>query len=284
MTGRLTMPWGARFRAVGIGVLAALLTCWIVLSVFAISRQGTWPDEAGYILKSLWYVSGAVKPYSAEDATWYQPLIFYVLGTWQWIFGHTIVPARLISVLITAVNIALLVGLLVRIGCSVWPIAFAVIVFALTEDSFFYFSSAAPYALAVGLQLVAFHLLFAMKQRASLALAVALGAVLTACYLLRINLILFIALALAVAWVRAGKDRWLVYLCSAAIFIVTWSLLALIWGRPFIYVSLWIPGVTDWLVGAGVLPRLYPHIFVLSHSQMALALLPPTTAQMLAEA
>jgi len=87
----------SRFRATGIGVLAAILAGWIVLSVFAVTRQGTWTDEAGYIIKSRWFVSGAVKPYTAEDATWYQPLIFYALGAWQRIFGHGIVSSRALS-------------------------------------------------------------------------------------------------------------------------------------------------------------------------------------------
>src|ERR1700736_1067344 len=153
----------SRFRATGIGVLAAILTGWIVLSVFAVMRQGTWADEAGYIIKSWWYVSGAVKPYTAEDATWYQPLIFYALGAWQWIFGHDIVVSRLLSVLITAVNIALLAHLLHRLGCTVWPIAFAIVVFVLSEDGIFYFSSATPYTYVVCLQLIALHLLLEMR-------------------------------------------------------------------------------------------------------------------------
>ncbi len=52
-------------------------------------------DETNYILKSWWYVTGTVKPYSAEDSTWYQPLIFYVVGVWQLIAGHGIVAARI---------------------------------------------------------------------------------------------------------------------------------------------------------------------------------------------
>jgi hypothetical protein len=258
----------SRFRATGIGVLAAILTGWIVLSVFAVMRQGTWADEAGYIIKSWWYVSGAVKPYTAEDATWYQPLIFYALGAWQWIFGHGIVSSRALSLVITAVNIGLLAGLLRRLGCTVWPIAFAIVVFALTEDSIFYFDSATPYAYAVCLQLAALHLLVGMKKSASFAVAMTFGAVLTAAYLLRINLIAFIALSLAIVWARAGRDRWRVYFCSAAIFLATWSVLALVWGRPFIYISLWIPLVTDGLVQAGILPKLYPNIFTFSHQNV----------------
>jgi hypothetical protein len=257
-----------RFRATGIGVLAVILTGWIVLSVFAVTRQGTWADEAGYIIKSWWYVSGAVKPYTAEDATWYQPLIFYALGAWQWIFGHGVVSSRALSLVITAVNIGLLAGLLRRLGCTVWPIAFAIVVFALTEDSIFYFDSATPYAYAVCLQLAALHLLLGMKKSASFAVAMAFGAILTAAYLLRINLIAFIALSLAIVWVRAGQDRWRVYFCSAVIFLAAWSVLALVWGRPFIYITLWIPLVTDGLVQAGILPKLYPNVFTFSHQNV----------------
>lgn len=272
----------SRFRAAGIGVLAAILAGWLVLSVFAVMRQGTWADEAGYILKSWWYVSGAVKPYSAEDATWYQPLIFYALGAWQWIFGHDIVSSRAFSLAIDAVNIALLAGLLRRLGCTVWPIAFAIAVYALTEDSIFYFDSATPYAYAVCLQLAALHLLLGMKKSASFAFALAFGAVLTAAYLLRINLIAFIALSLAIVWVRAGRDRWRVYFCSAAIFLATWSVLALVWGPRFIYITLWVPLVTDWLVHAGILPKLYPNVFGLSHQAVIIA--PVTLRDMLASA
>lgn len=249
-----------RFRAAGVAFLSAALAGWLALSIVAVTRQGTWTDEANYILKSWWYVTGTVKPYSAEDSTWYQPLIFYAVGAWQLIAGHDIVASRSLTLLITAGNIALLAWLLRRLGCGVWPITVAIVIFALTEDSIFYFNSVTPFALAILLQLAALHLLLSMNERASLRLALALGAVLTAAYLLRINLVLFIALALAIAWVRAGKDRWRVYLCAAAIMAITWSLLALIWGRRFIYISMWLPGVTDALVHAGLLPDFYPNM------------------------
>jgi hypothetical protein len=261
-----------RFHAAGIALLVAALLGWFALSAVAVMRQGTWGDEVNYLLKSWWYVSGTVKPYSAEDATLYQPLMFYTVGAWQRIVGHGLVASRWLTVLITGGNIALLAWLLRRLGCGVWPIAVAIVVFALTEDSIFYFSSVSPYALAIGLQLAALHLLLSMNGKASLRLALALGGILTAAYLLRINLIFFIALALAVVWVRAGKDRWLVYVCSAAIVAVTWSLLALLWGHRFIYISLWLPGVTDWLAHAGVIPDFYPNtpafssrVFVIEH-------------------
>ena len=251
-----------RFHAFGVALLVAALVGWFVLSVVAVMRQGTWADEVGYVIKSWWYVNGTVKPYSAEDATWYQPLLFYTIGAWQRIVGHDLVASRWLTMLITGGNIALLAWLLRRFGCGAWPISAAIVIFALTEDSIFYFSSVSPYALAIFLQLAALHLLLSMNGKASLKLALAAGAVLTAAYLLRINLIVFIALALAIVWVRAGKDRWRVYACSAAIVAVTWSLLALLWGHRFIYISMWLPVVTDWLVHAGVLPDFYPNLRV----------------------
>ncbi|HTB04918.1 MAG TPA: hypothetical protein VK804_30975 [Bradyrhizobium sp.] len=272
-----------RFSRAGAGVLLAVLVCWIALSITAVLRQGTWGDETDYIIKSWWYVSGAVRPYTAEDATWYQPLFFYALGAWQWIFGHGVVSARTFSLVMTGINIGLLASLLQRLGCSVWPIAFAIVVFALNEDSIFYFNSATPYAVFICLQLVALHLLLQMKKSASFAVATAFGAVLTMAYLLRINSVAFIALSLGIVWLRAGRDRRRVYFCSAAILVLTWSLMALLWGHRFVYVTLWVPGVTDWLIQAGVLPSLYPHALRLSH-QMLGVISHPTLQDLLAYA
>lgn len=272
-----------RFSTAGVGVLLAVLACWIALSIRAVLWQGTWADETDYIVKSWWYVSGAVKPYTAEDATWYQPLFFYALGAWQWIFGHGVVTARSFSLVVTGINIVLLATLLRRLGCTVWPITFAIVAFALSEDSIFYFNSATQFAPFICLQLIALHLLLQMKKNAGFAVAIALGAVLTMAYLLRINSVAFIALSLGIVWVRAGRDRWRVYFCSAAIFVLTWSLLALLWGRQFAYVTLWLPGVTDWLIQAGVLPNLYPHAMRLSH-QMTGVIVHPTLQDLLAYA
>ncbi|MGY8685027.1 hypothetical protein Q2941_45885, partial [Bradyrhizobium sp. UFLA05-153] len=168
---------------------------------------------------------------------------------------------RVLSLLVTAANVALLAAFLRRLGCTAWPIAVAVILYALTEDGIFYFNSASPYTYAVFLQLTSLHLMLAMERRASYPLAIGLAVVLTMTYLLRINLVSFIALSLAIVWVRAGRDRWRVYVVTAAIFLVTWGALAWLWGSRFVYVSLWVPLVTDFLVNIGLLPRLFPNAF-----------------------
>lgn len=263
-----TSPGDRRFQAAGLAALGCVVLLWLILSAIAVPRQGTWADETGYILKSWWYITGVVRPYSAEDATWYQPLIFYVIGIWQWIVGHDVAASRSISVLFTAINIGLLAELLRRLNCGVWPIVFAIVVFALTEDSIFYFSSATPFALSVCLQLIALHLMLSMRRSAGYAVVVALGVVLTMIYFVRINLVSFIAVSLAIVWVRAGRDRWRVYFVSAAAFVLTWSALAWVWGSRFIYVSLWFPNVTDWLFSTGVLPPLFPHALSLSRQTL----------------
>lgn len=269
-----------RFAASGVVVLAAVLVAWLVLSAIAVTRQGTWPDEAIYIIKAWRYVSGAVKPYSAADATWYQPLLFYWIGVWQWIAGHDIVTSRVLSLLVTAANLALLSAFLRRLGCTVWPIALAVILYALTEDGIFYFNSISPYTYAVFLQLVALHLMLSMERRANYPLAIGLGIVLTMVYLLRINLVSFIALSLAIVWVRAGRDRWRVYAVSAAIFLIVWGALAWLWGSRFVYVSLWVPMVTDFLVKIGLLPQLFPNASGFSHT-VTVELVPTPTLRAL---
>ena len=43
---------GRRFGSTSIGVMLALLACWMALSITAVRWQGTWADETGYIIKS----------------------------------------------------------------------------------------------------------------------------------------------------------------------------------------------------------------------------------------
>ena len=43
----------------------------------------TWAEEISTLIRSWWYVTGLVKPYTATDATWHMPLFFYQLGWWQ---------------------------------------------------------------------------------------------------------------------------------------------------------------------------------------------------------
>lgn len=247
------------FARVDIAFLGAILLAWAAWSFFSVTRQGTWLDETTYVIKSWWYITGVVTPYSAKDSTGYLPLHYYAVGMWQSLFGNDIVASRLWSTFLTAINIALIAFLLRRFGCSVWTIAIAIMVFALNEESMFYFSSVTPYALAVCLQLVCLHFLIDLDQRPGYRRIAGLALGLTLIYMLRPDLSIFIALALGTIIYRSGWAAVRVIAAVGVVFLAIWGICAAIWGARFIYVSTLLPGLSDGLMKMGLLLDLYPN-------------------------
>ncbi|MEP1577712.1 MAG: hypothetical protein ABJL33_15235 [Hyphomicrobiales bacterium] len=250
-----------------LAIISAVLvfTFWAMWTFFAVVNQGSWLDETNYFLKSWWYITGQVEPYSARDGTWYLPLYFYNLGLWQLLFGHDMFVVRLNSVALTLLNIFLLMILLRRFGVSALAYAPVLLVFAVNEQSMFYFSSATAYALAVTLQLIALNIAFSPSigngpVRDSLA-PLAFGLALTMLYFHRINLVPMIAVSICIIWVSAGKARWRYLFTFAALFILVWAILVSVWGKEFAYQSIRLPVLTNYLMEMGLVPDLYPNAF-----------------------
>src|SRR6185295_16867414 len=81
--------------------LAVLLTLHILSTGYTVLLARSHADEGHYLMKSYWYVTGAVQPYGPEDHVWYMPVTFYVFGPWQRLFGIGHVSARIGNALIT---------------------------------------------------------------------------------------------------------------------------------------------------------------------------------------
>lgn len=158
-----------------IATLIAVAAVWLVWTGFAVTTQGTWLDETNYIVRAWWYISGLEAPYGETDATRYVPLHFLALGFWQSLFGHGVITSRLWSVFLTGINICLLATLIRRLRGTWWAVAFAVLIFAFSEESTFYFSSATPYSLVVFLQLCAVSVVIDIERGRIWLRAIVLG-------------------------------------------------------------------------------------------------------------
>ena len=246
-------------RRYGTLFLGLVVLVWIACVAVAITHQGTWLDETTYVIKSWWYVSGKVEPYSPSDPTAYLPLHFFSLGAWQWLFGHDLIIARMWPVTLTAINIVLVTLLLRRLGAGVWAMGFASMLLVLSEESIFYFTSATPYATAVFLQMLTFHILVRVGERPTILQAISLAVTLTLVYLLRIDLFIFIALIFGTLIYRCGWRSLPVFAAAAVVCAATWTSLALLWGREFIHYSLALPGLSHALIKLGIIPDFYPY-------------------------
>ncbi len=242
-----------------IATLVAVVAAWLVWTSFAVVTQGTWLDETNYIVRAWWYISGLEVPYGETDAVRYVPLHFLTLGFWQSLFGHDVITSRLWSVFLTGFNICLLIALIRRLGGMWWAAAFAVLIFAFSEESTFYFSSATPYALVVFLQLGALNIVIDTESGRLWLRSVMLGILLTALYLTRVEMAPFIALILGTVLVRVGRPALPAIATIGAIFLSTYGALAVHWGRKFIFASMYLPAMSEVLIRVGVLPDTFPN-------------------------
>src|SRR6516165_5047844 len=71
--------------------------------------------ETPYLIKSWWYVTGTVTPYTTTDSTWTTPLYFYVLGWWQALMGAGAAPARALSIGLGLLNSGFLFAIVRRL-------------------------------------------------------------------------------------------------------------------------------------------------------------------------
>lgn len=253
---KATPPEGLRWDIV---TLVAVVAAWLVWAGFAAITQGTWLDETNYIVRAWWYVSGLEAPYGETDAVRYVPLHFLALGFWQSLFGHDVITSRLWSVVLTGFNICLLIALIRRLGGVWWAAAFAVLIFVFSEESTFYFSSATPYAFVVFLQLSALNVVIDIERGLIWPRSVMLGVLLTALYLTRVEMAPFIALILVTILVRVGKPALPAIAAIGAIFLSTYGVLAYLWGRKFIFASMYLPAMSELLIRVGALPDSFPN-------------------------
>jgi hypothetical protein len=170
-------------------------------------------DEVSALIRSWWYagadVGATVSPYTAADATWSMPLYFYQLGFWQKLAGIGPVPARLMSILIGAVDGVLLFLICKRLTANTLAAAAAVFIFLATPATIFSFATATPASTIAGLHLAAVWLIVAHLGRPKVWASIAMGIVCAALFFYRQDMILAVIVLAPLYIAAVGRaKRW----------------------------------------------------------------------------
>jgi len=188
-------------------ILAAAYALYVALGIYGVLYGRTWIDEITYVIKSWWYVTGAEKPYSDADATWYMPLYFYQLGWAQQIFGQGHITGRVMSAVLGACAGGLVFLICRRLALSAPIAALAVALFLLDPTTTYYFTGATPIATVAFLLLLAVYAV----QRAPEAppvLSFGLGVLFAVLYFYRQNMVLALAVLAPLYLWQAKRHRW----------------------------------------------------------------------------
>ncbi len=183
---------GAHPRAV-IAILAVTIAVYAAMSAYGVIYGRTWLDEVTYIVKSYWYVTGSVRPYSDADATWYMPFYFYQLGWAQQVFGQGHVTGRVMSSVMGALSGGLVFLICRRLNVSAAVAAGAVALYLLTPTTAYYFATATPIATVALLLLLAIYTIQASAGKPRLGVSAGLGVLFAVLYFYRQNMVLALA-------------------------------------------------------------------------------------------
>jgi len=235
-------------------LLIAAAAAYGAVTYLTLFHGPTTAEEAAYLVRSWWYTSGTVKPYTATDATWSMPLYFYQLGWWQHLAGIGQFWGRVLSIGLGVLNGLLLFAICKRLTANALAAAGGVFIFLATPATSFIFAGATPAATVSLLHLAAIWLLVSSLGRPRAWVSVLFGLVLAALYFYRQNMILAVV-ALAPLYIAGiGKQRGLHSAILIAVIAVATAGLLYAFPHRLTEYAARLPVIYGWLANAGFVP------------------------------
>ncbi len=166
-----------------------LILIFAVQCIVYIPTLNTWLDEGIYLMKSWWYVTGQIQPYSSQDNTQYMPLYFYLLGYWQLLFGKGHLSGRILSSLLATGTLYILY----RSGKNIWKEKnvgiFSVVLMLFSPFAIKLYCTATQYSPVALLNLIVFFLITQQHRIHPVISSILLGAGYCGLYFFRPNMI-----------------------------------------------------------------------------------------------
>ena len=214
----------------------------------------TWTDEIVFLIKSYWYVTGTVAPYTTTDATWSMPLYFYQLGFWQEFAGAGHMTGRAMSIVLGAVSAVTLFAICRRLTANTTVAAAAVFIFVATPATTYFFATATPAATISTLHLTAVWLIVISLGRPRLWASIIMGLLCTALFFYSQNMILAVVVLAPLYVAALGKRRLLHGVVLAASIAGSAAGLVFSFTDKLTQYALHLPGVAPLLENMGWTP------------------------------
>ena len=230
------------------------MAAYAAMSAYGVIYGRTWLDEVTYIVKSYWYVTGAVRPYSDADATWYMPFYFYQLGWAQQVFGQGHITGRVMSSVMGALSGGLVFLICRRLNVSAAVAAGAVALYLLTPTTAYYFATATPIATVAFLLLLAIYIIQTSTGKPRPWVSAGLGVLFAVLYFYRQNMVLAVAVLAPLYLYAIGGRRALNGSVMVLAMAVVSAVVLAIFPEKLALYAIRLPVVTPLLHQLGLLP------------------------------
>lgn len=240
-----------RAPAAILGLLA--VAAYATIAVFTLFNGQTFTQEVASLVRSWWYVTGTIAPYSAADMSRDMPLYFYELGFWQLLVGPGHLAGRLPSILLGAASGVLLFSICRRLTANSVVAAAAAFIFLATPATSFFFATATSAATASALHLLAIWLIVDSMGKPRAHISVLLGLVCAALYFTRQEMFLSVIVLVPLYIAAVGRDRALQALILLGTAAIATGLVIVVFPAAFLPVALNLPLFGGMLGDAGLL-------------------------------
>jgi hypothetical protein len=210
--------------------------------------------ETPYLIKSWWYVTGAVTPYTTTDSTWTTPLYFYVLGWWQALVGVGAAPARALSIGLGLLNAGLLFAIVRRLTGNLLAAAAGVLLLLATPTVAFMFATAVPTAAVSALHLAAIWLIVSSLGKPRVGATIVFGLLCAAMYFTRQNMILAVLMLAPLYVIAIGSARLVHSAIIVAVIAAATAALLFVFPERLAGHALHLPIITPYLERWHILP------------------------------
>ncbi|MGE4062603.1 MAG: ArnT family glycosyltransferase [Rhodospirillaceae bacterium] len=252
------MPEGGAGSQVRRRAPAALLSLLAVatygaIGVFTLFNAQTFTEEVAALVRSWWYATGAVVPYSPADVPPEMPLYYFELGFWQRLLGPGHLSGRLLSIGLGAASGLLLFAICRRLSANTLVAAAAAFIFLATPSTSFFFGTATSAAAVSLLHLVAIWLIVVSMGRPRPMVSALMGIVCALLYFTRQEMFLAVIVLIPLYAAALGRDRALQSLIVVGAFAVTSAVGVVLLPERFAAFALDLPVFGPFLGDAGLL-------------------------------
>lgn len=239
-----------------VALVVAALAAFGTLAVNVLGNGRLSFDESGNLVRALWYASGAVKPFTAGDPAAPMPLYAYLLGFWQAAVGTDIFTARVLSVVFTVLDAALLFAISRRLTANTQVAAAAVFIFLVTPAAAYFHVLALPVAVTTFFHLLAIFCVVLGLGRPRVGVTIAFAIVLAVAVLLDRNMLAAVLFLGPLYVFAVGKQRAIHAALALGIFALVLGGAFAILGPRWLEALLAGPVLAPMLKAAGLSPTL----------------------------
>lgn len=235
------------FKSHFVPLLVIIISLYLIMSFINIVFAKSWLDEGKYYMKGYWWVTGIIKPYTADDGVLYMPFTFYLFGFWQLLFGKGLIVSRVLPAIVGLGCFYMVFKVGKELFKTNWKIKslLVIYIYVLTPMALFYTVAVGVYSVVTFISLVILYIILNDKKFNVWLFCFLVGGLFYTLHFFRPNMLVGIACFSLYILFKCKEKRFIKFFGSIALYLL-FSIITLQLFPPLLtYISFRLPIISD---------------------------------------